>query len=220
MRISAKLGLVFFIVIMLLMCWEYQKTNAALVDASIPEQSIRLRILANSDRPQDQLLKRQVRDMVVANMNTWAKDAEHIDEARAEVENRLPDFERIVGEVLEEQGFDYSYSVEFGMVDFPTKIYGNQMYPAGDYEALLITIGEGVGLNWWCVLFPPLCFVEIGVGDAGNTTGLEQGGKSSIDSLGKALDEMTEDGPQEKEVRFFLFELIEKLIEWIKSFWK
>lgn len=132
----------------------------------IPKQAIRLRILANSDTAEDQWLKRQVRDAVVTEIETWAKRPRNIEEARQAIRSRLPLFHSIAERVVRQHGYTYPVKVDFGLVPFPTKLYGDQVYPAGNYEALRITIGKGQGENWWCVLFPPLCFVDMSNGDA------------------------------------------------------
>lgn len=162
----AYLGFAFMV---LLACWEANRSNALVYAASnsaagvsdvIPQESIRLRILAHSDAPQDQWIKREIRDVIVEEMNGWATEPKSIEEAREIIRERLPELEALVGRTLQEYGFDYTYQVELGIVPFPTKMYGNEVYPAGDYEALRVTIGDGKGQNWWCVLFPPLCFVD------------------------------------------------------------
>ncbi|WP_438447506.1 stage II sporulation protein R [Gorillibacterium sp. sgz5001074] len=156
----------FFALIVLLVSWEHNRTMAAVVESDIPEESIRLRILANSDSVTDQALKRRVRDAIVEQMNTWVSGPTTLEEARLLVSERIPELEAIVTREIESAGFTYSSKVELGLVPFPAKMYGDKVYPAGDYEALRVTIGEGAGQNWWCVLFPPLCFVEAAKGEA------------------------------------------------------
>ncbi|UJF33290.1 stage II sporulation protein R [Paenibacillus hexagrammi] len=159
-----------FALIVLMACWDSNRTNAAVVASEIPQDSIRLRILANSDSAQDQALKREIRDAVIARMQEWVVGPHTLDEARAVVRAHLPEFDKLVGQMIEERGYTYTHSVELGVVPFPTKLYGNVVYPAGDYEALRIIIGSGQGQNWWCVLFPPLCFVDSVSGEAVATT--------------------------------------------------
>ena len=145
------------------------ENGSAVAATAIPEQSIRLRILANSDAPGDQLVKREIRDAVVAQMGEWVAELENpqsLDEARKVIREHLSEIENRVGEELASRGLNYEYQVELGSVPFPTKLYGGTVYPAGDYEAVRITLGEGKGQNWWCVLFPPLCFIDAGTGDA------------------------------------------------------
>jgi stage II sporulation protein R len=133
----------------------------------IPDEAIRLRILANSDSEEDQALKRKVRDRVKAQIDTWVADLHSIDDARRIIQSRIPQLEQTVAQVLKEEGSEQSYKVEFGKhIKFPTKLYGNFLYPAGEYEAVLVTLGKGEGANWWCVLFPPLCFLDFSSGTA------------------------------------------------------
>lgn len=151
---------------MITACWEGSRNNAALAAQLIPQESIRLRILADSDAPQDQWIKRQIRDALIERMSLWVQGPQDIESAREIVRSRLGDLEGVVGEVLSRNGFADTYTVELGPVPFPAKMYGNVVYPAGVYEALLVTVGSGQGQNWWCVLFPPLCFVDLTAGEA------------------------------------------------------
>lgn len=133
----------------------------------IPKKAVRLRILANSDSSQDQALKRKVRDEVNAQINTWVKDLKSFEEGQRVIQSHIPDIEQTVKRVLKEEGFKQTFTVTYSKkVKFPTKLYGSFLYPAGDYEAVLITLGAGEGANWWCVLFPPLCFLDFSNGDA------------------------------------------------------
>lgn len=156
-----------FTLIVLMMSWEGQLTSANVLDnGPIPQESIRLRIIANSDSVQDQWLKREVRDALIAQMETWADDIKSFEEAQEVVEANLPVLQEVVDKTIRERGFSYTAVVDFGQVPFPTKLYGSYVYPAGNYEALRVQIGEAKGQNWWCVLFPPLCFIDMSNGDA------------------------------------------------------
>ncbi|WP_394238613.1 stage II sporulation protein R [Niallia oryzisoli] len=132
----------------------------------IPNDAIRLRILANSDSGEDQAIKRMVRDEVNKEITQWVSALTSKEEAREVIKAGMPDIQRIAEQVLEEEQVNQSVKVEFGLVDFPTKLYGQFLYPAGQYEAILITLGDGEGANWWCVLFPPLCFLDFSSGVA------------------------------------------------------
>ncbi|AGT33737.1 hypothetical protein M493_17650 [Geobacillus genomosp. 3] len=144
-----------------------QQTDAgANAAVAVPDEAVRLRILANSDAAADQELKRNVRDAVNAQINSWVAELTSFDEAKRVIRSRLPDIEQTVARVLRDEQSSQSYKVEFGPVRFPTKVYGDYVYPAGTYDAVLITLGEGKGSNWWCVLFPPLCFLDFSNGDA------------------------------------------------------
>ena len=162
-----RILLMAFSLFMLMMSWEGQLTSANVLDnGPIPQESIRLRIIANSDSVQDQWLKREVRDALIAQMETWADDIKSFEEAQEVVEANLPVLQEVVDKTIRERGFSYTAVVDFGQVPFPTKLYGSYVYPAGNYEALRVQIGEAKGQNWWCVLFPPLCFIDMSNGDA------------------------------------------------------
>lgn len=132
----------------------------------IPGEAIRLRILANSDFESDQAIKRKVRDAVNAQITLWVQDLTSMEKARTVLTTKLPEIQAIAEKTVREQGSDQSVKVEFGKVQFPTKLYGQFLYPAGEYQAILITLGKGEGANWWCVLYPPLCFLDFSNGVA------------------------------------------------------
>jgi stage II sporulation protein R len=133
----------------------------------IPKKAVRLRILANSDSSEDQALKRKVRDEVNAQINTWVKDLKSFEEGQKVIQSHIPDLKKTVERVMKEEGSNQTFTITYSKkVKFPTKLYGSFLYPAGDYEAVLIKIGAGQGANWWCVLFPPLCFLDFSNGDA------------------------------------------------------
>lgn len=162
-----RIMLMVFSLLMLMMCWEGQLTSANVMDnGPIPQQSIRLRIIANSDSFQDQWLKREVRDALIVQMNKWAGQIGSYEEAKKVVGANLPQLQEVVDQTIRDRGFSYAAKVDFGRVPFPTKLYGTYVYPAGNYEALRVQIGEAQGQNWWCVLFPPLCFIDMSNGDA------------------------------------------------------
>lgn len=121
---------------------------------------IRLHVIANSDSEQDQALKLQVRDVVLAQVENEIGEVEAITDARELVEGKLPEIEAAAQEYVRSQGYDYNVRVDWGIFPFPTKTYGKVTLPAGDYRAVRVVIGEGAGHNWWCVMFPPLCFVD------------------------------------------------------------
>lgn len=183
-------------------------SSAPAVQLEIPEEAIRLRILANSDAPGDQWLKRQVRDAVIKELESWVHRPENIGEARSLIQYHLPRFQEIAEETVRESGYDYSVKVDFGKVPFPTKLYGNRVYPAGEYEALRIVIGKGEGGNWWCVLFPPLCFIDMESGEALPT---RENGRMTASAYASATSvDRVKTHPV--EVRFFLLDTLEKLL--------
>ncbi|QHE53817.1 stage II sporulation protein R [Pontibacillus sp. HMF3514] len=181
-----------------------QNTNNLDQYQVIPDEAIRLRILADSDGKKDQEIKREVRDAVNAEITDWVKELTSIEKARDMIESRLDELEVIVENVLEENNVSQSYSVDFDEnVKFPTKLYGSYIYPAGTYEAILITLGEGQGANWWCVLFPPLCFL-----DFSNGTSVAAAEEDPVDKEEKVA---SAEGEKGVEVKFFLFEWLGSL---------
>lgn len=143
------------------------KTEVAAQEAKvIPNEAIRLRILAESDLEKDQEIKRLVRDEINKEITKWVQDLTSIEAAREVIKSKLPEIQKIAEKVVAEQGSTQTVKTEFDKVQFPTKLYGQFLYPAGEYEAILITLGEGEGANWWCVLYPPLCFLDFSNGEA------------------------------------------------------
>lgn len=125
------------------------------------EDLIRLHVLANSDGTEDQRLKLKVRDAVIAYLAPYLEAANNKEAAKKVVVEHQQELITISKEVLSKNGAQYPVNVEIGMFDFPIKAYGNLVLPAGKYEAVRILIGKAEGKNWWCVLFPPLCFIDI-----------------------------------------------------------
>ena len=125
------------------------------------EGIVRLHVLANSDTVEDQALKLQVRDAVIEYMEKQ-DDLNSAGEAREYLSENLNRLEKIAEGVIASEGYDYSARADLGVRYIPEKAYGGITFPAGNYEALNITIGRGEGENWWCVLFPPLCLLEEG----------------------------------------------------------
>lgn len=155
---------------LLVMIWETNRSDAAVNHQAIPEESIRLRILANSDSPRDQWVKREVRDAIMSQMESWAVGPQSLDEARGTIRAYLPELQQLVGQTLEANDAKYPFTVELAEVPFPAKVYNGKTYPAGNYESLRVTLGVGDGQNWWCVLFPPLCFVDVVSTEKANQT--------------------------------------------------
>lgn len=125
----------------------------------IKQESIRFRVIANSNEIKDQQIKKEV----VKNLSEdiWqTKDFNNINKTRAFLQKELPTFDSIVKKTLEDNNIDTTYKINYGMNYFPEKEDEFNTYPAGEYESLVISIGEGKGENFWCVLFPPLCFPE------------------------------------------------------------
>lgn len=184
------------------------------VSQEIPDDAIRLRILANSDSEEDQQMKHKVRDQVNEYIDNLVVDITDIEEARQTIRENVPVLNKIVADELATEGMEMTHSVEYDSnVSFPTKKYGNYVYPAGEYEAVLITIGEGEGENWWCVLFPPLCFLDFSnettVADTETDEEVEDQ-TQEIDRSEEEIDDLEHnkqaEDEEEVEVKFFLFE--------------
>lgn len=130
------------------------------VNIGLSDNLLRLHVIANSDLPEDQQLKRDVRDVILEYMRSEFKGVEKIEDAKLQVNNNLDKIKAIAEDEIKRQNKDYSVKVMLGNFPFPTKMYGDITLPAGTYQALRVVIGEGEGQNWWCVMFPPLCFVD------------------------------------------------------------
>ena len=124
----------------------------------------RLHIIANSDSNEDQLLKLKIRDSIINYMKIATKNANSKEEIINFCKNNLDELKNIAVQVIKENGYEYDVNIEIGNFYFPTKDYANISLPAGNYDALRIKIGNATGKNWWCSLFPPLCFVDISSG--------------------------------------------------------
>lgn len=134
--------------------------NNELVYEDIVNEIIRFHVIANSNSEEDQSLKLKVRDKVVEFVSNNLKDCKSIDDARAFIINNKSQIENIAQSVVNENGYSYNITSSLSIENFPDKVYGDVVFPQGEYEAYRILIGEAKGENWWCVMFPPLCFVD------------------------------------------------------------
>ncbi len=132
----------------------------SLCGCAAEEEPFRLHIIANSDSDFDQEIKLKVRDsileMTAEDMKTFTTEKE----AEKYVTEHISEIVSLADMVLKENGAEYSARAEIGVFEFPDRAYGSVTYPAGDYYALRLILGEGEGKNWWCVMFPPLCIVN------------------------------------------------------------
>ncbi len=126
---------------------------------------IRFHVIANSDDKIDQRLKLKVRDAVLKYISPKLKNCKNIEESRKIINNENKNIKKIAETVIKKNGFKYSVASTLSEENFPVKTYGNITLPQGKYEAYRIIIGTGTGQNWWCVMFPPLCFVDITKGN-------------------------------------------------------
>lgn len=137
---------------------------ASSVASDISESVFRLHIVANSDSEEDQNLKLKVRDNILAYMKSISCDISTKGEAIDMVNSHLDEFYDIAINTIQDAGYNYDVKLSVGKFDFPTKDYGDISLPSGMYDALKIEIGEAKGHNWWCVMFPTLCFVDVSSG--------------------------------------------------------
>ena len=128
--------------------------------SDIAHEIIRFHVIANSDSEKDQELKLKVKDGLVKEMAPYLSNASSITDARDILYTNLNIVEELAQDIINQNGYDYPVKVNLGPKHFPLKVYGDYTFPSGVYEALSISIGQGKGKNWWCVMFPPLCFVD------------------------------------------------------------
>ena len=131
------------------------------VSSDIAESVFRLHVIANSDSKEDQDLKYKVRDNLISYMNNICNNCNNKEEAINLVTKHKEDFKEIALNTIKDNGYSYDVNISIGNFQFPTKDYGDISLPSGYYDALRVEIGEAKGQNWWCVMFPPLCFVDI-----------------------------------------------------------
>lgn len=129
-------------------------------DIEIPEEVLRIRILANSNSDYDQSVKNNVKEEIQDYVYNLLKDTKDINEARKIINSNLNSISLLTSKNLESQNYNLPFKINFGLNYFPKKEYKGIKYKEGYYESLLITLGSGKGDNWWCVLFPPLCLLE------------------------------------------------------------
>ena len=120
----------------------------------IPNNAIRFRVIANSDSVEDQMKKMEIKSAVENKVYALINGENNAIEVRNIIEDNMDTIKDIVEE------YNVPYNINYGNNYFPSKTYKGIMYPAGNYESLVITLGDGVGANFWCVLFPPLCLID------------------------------------------------------------
>jgi stage II sporulation protein R len=155
--ISIVTGLLFAIGITAVSTYSYAKEQQAGIAGSV----MRFHVLANSDSDEDQNLKLLVRDSILDKFQPGLASSESLNDSREYLYANINEITACAEAVIKEQGYNYPVTAAVETSFFPTKEYGNVTFPTGEYEALRVVIGEGQGRNWWCVMFPPLCFVDL-----------------------------------------------------------
>ncbi len=176
------------------------------VSTDISNSVFRLHVIANSDSTEDQNLKYKVRDNVLEYMNSISNGVTSKEETIKIINEHKDDFYNIAINTIRENGFDYDVKINVGNFEFPTKNYGDISLPAGFYDALRIEIGEASGKNWWCVMFPPLCFVDV-------TSGVvdEESKELMQDNLTEEDYSIISDDSTEFKLKFKLIEILQNV---------
>ena len=162
MRKLKKFLIIFTLFIVYLFFCILSYSNA--VSKNISDSVFRLHVIANSNSQEDQNLKYVVRDELIKYMNSICENISSKEEAIKIAKENKDEFYNIAKKVINNSGFDYDINIEIGNFSFPTKNYGDVSLPAGFYDALKVEIGSSSGQNWWCVMFPSLCFVDLSEG--------------------------------------------------------
>ncbi len=150
MKTIILLGSIFFVFI----------TIGANSEVLIPEDALRLRILANSNTEYDQSIKDEVSVEVENTLSSLLKDSQGVNDSREIINENMYLIEHSVNKVFLRHNYTEDFTISYGLNYFPEKEYKGVIYDEGEYESLLITLGSGKGDNWWCVLYPPLCMIE------------------------------------------------------------
>lgn len=186
--------------ILFLFCFTYSVSAKKSIENSL----LRLHIIANSDRETDQKLKISVRDAVLRDCSYLFEDAKSREETLSIAEDNLSFIEEVARQEIVRLGYSYPVKAVITKEKFPVKRYENIVLPAGDYDAVKILIGEGAGKNWWCVMYPPLCFVDGATIETGKETL-----KSSLTPFQYEMIASEETLPV--EFRFKFLEILEKI---------
>ena len=162
MKNFKKYFIIFILLFLYVMLYSFSYANNVVSDLS--NSLFRLHVIANSNTKEDQNLKYLVRDELISYMNTLCSNVSSKEQAIAIANEHLDDFQKVANEVISKNGFNYSAKVQIGNFAFPTKTYGDISLPAGYYDALKVELGKAEGKNWWCVMFPSLCFIDVSSG--------------------------------------------------------
>lgn len=196
-----KIKIIFLIILFTLFLIITINTYANTVFNGISDSFFRLHVIANSDSTEDQDLKLKVRDGILEYISSL--DLNNKSDVIYFSEKHKSDFNSIAENIILENGFDYDVNIEIGNFYFPTKYYGNISLPAGFYDALKIEIGNSAGQNWWCSLFPPLCFVDISSGVVDNA-----GEKVLEDTLSEEEFSIISGNSEDVKFKFKLIEVL------------
>lgn len=176
------------------------------------EKLIRFHVLANSDSDEDQALKLKVRDEVISYLQPKLENSKTIQQSEKIILSEESNLMDICEKTIKENGYDYDVSINLGYSKFPTKQYSSVVLPAGEYKSLKIIIGEGQGRNWWCVMFPPLCFVD----EQNNVIDKETDKKLKevlTDEEYKLIVEKDNKKINDLQIKFKIVEIVQKILD-------
>lgn len=167
---------------------------------------IRFHVIANSDSDEDQALKLKVKDKIINYLYPLLEKSKSLEESREILLNQEDKVKEIAINTINENGYNYNVNIELSKENFPEKSYGSVILPQGEYEAFRVIIGNGNGQNWWCVMFPPLCFIDI-------TTGKIQDEKSKSELDREVEKGEDKDNSEEVQVKSKIVEIFNKYIK-------
>ena len=179
---------------------------ASSVSTNIQNSVFRLHVIANSDSEEDQTLKYIIRDNVLEYIKNISKNHHSKEDIIKLATENINEIQKIAENTILENGYNYSVKLNIGNFAFPTKTYGDISFPAGYYDALKIEIGNAKGQNWWCVMFPPLCFVNI-------TNGIvpEESKEVIKENLSSEEYELVSENNNEINLKFKIVELFQNI---------
>lgn len=195
-----------------LFCPFKNKTEVRPNVTSLSEKLIRFHVIANSDSTKDQSLKLKVRDDILNYISPLLSKEQSLSKARDTLVKEESNIKNLATKTVLKNGYDYSVKVMLSHENFPVKTYGNITLPQGNYEAFRIIIGEGQGRNWWCVMFPPLCFIDVTTGEASFKKADKAMEKNLTEKEYKSILNTTTVNGQKVQLKFKIFEVFQNLI--------
>lgn len=181
------------------------------ISENYKDKLIRFHVIANSDSDEDQELKLKVRDEIIKYLQPKLINSNSIAKSEEIIKKEYSELEQISKNIISENGYNYDVQVGIQYSTFPTKQYSNVILPAGEYKALKIVIGQGQGKNWWCVMFPPLCFIdeENGVIDKDTDEKLKE---VLTEEEYELITQKTEKDMSRVKVKFKIVEILESIL--------
>lgn len=199
----------------------YNEDGVNDVASEISDKLIRFHVIANSDTKQDQNLKYKVRDEILKYISPKLKNSSSIEESRKILKENNSEIIKLASNCIKNNGYNYTVKSTLGHENFPVKTYGNITLPQGNYEAYRVIIGSGKGQNWWCVMFPPLCFIDITKGQISyDKTEAEMKkvlNNKEYDEINNKEDEDKDKEEPHIEYKFKVKEIIDRIFDFINN---